>query len=203
MPSTAARPGLERSEEPRPQRSHWLALALTAIAAWPRSARRCSRPYILPAVEGVKSRTSVVEQVPHQRCARRTCGRRPLHKAIIRSGPVAISATYKTDLLTAALLTAFGEPEGGIDALPRADPTPLIQAQTDVGSVDRLGPDRDHAIYGSGAGLRPRVDGVVVDPPPTQVVTARGERNVPLLIGTNRGVYSDESEHSFRLKANA
>lgn len=108
------------------------------------------------------------------------------HKAIIQSGPVAISAPYKPDILIAALLTALDEPEGGIDAFRRADATRLIQAQTDVGDFDHLGRDRDHAIDGSGAGLRPSVDGVVVHASPTQAVTARGERNVPLLIGTNQ-----------------
>jgi carboxylesterase type B len=49
-----------------------------------------------------------------------------------------------------------------------------------------LGRDRDHPIDGSGSGLRPSVDGVVVHASPSQVVTARGERNVPLLIGTNQ-----------------
>jgi para-nitrobenzyl esterase len=107
------------------------------------------------------------------------------HKAIIQSGPVAIAAPYKADLLTTALLSALGEPEGGIDTFRRADPTRLMQAQIDIGSIDQLGRDRDHAIDGTGAGLRPSVDGVVVHAPPTQVVTARGERNVPLLIGTN------------------
>ncbi len=108
------------------------------------------------------------------------------HKAIIQSGPVAIAPPYKPDMLTTALLAALGEPEGGIEAFRRADPTRLIQAQTDIGAIDQMGRDRDHAIDGSGAGLRPSVDGVVVHASPIQVVTARGDRNVPLLIGSNQ-----------------
>jgi para-nitrobenzyl esterase len=107
------------------------------------------------------------------------------HKAIIQSGPVAIAAPYKPDLFTTAVLTALGEPEGGVDALRAADPSLLIQAQIDVGSLEHLGRDRDHAIDGSGTGLRPSVDGVVVHGSPAQVVADRGDRNVPLLIGTN------------------
>jgi para-nitrobenzyl esterase len=107
------------------------------------------------------------------------------HKAIIQSGPVAIAPPYKPELTTDALLVALGEPEGGIDAFRGADPTRLIQAQTDIGAIDLLGRDRDHAIDGSGAGLRPSVDGVVVHNSPAQIVSARGDANVPLLIGTN------------------
>jgi para-nitrobenzyl esterase len=69
--------------------------------------------------------------------------------------------------------------------LCNADPARLVQAQIDVGDLNRLGRDRDHAIDGSGAGLRPSVDGVVVQASPRQAVTARGDRGVPLLIGTN------------------
>ena len=107
------------------------------------------------------------------------------HKAIIQSGPVAIAPSYKPDLLTTALLAALGEPDGGIDVFRRADPTGLVQAQTDIGSFNRLGRDRDNAIDGSGAGFRPSVDGVVVHASPAQVVTRRGDGNVPLLIGSN------------------
>ncbi len=108
------------------------------------------------------------------------------HKAIIQSGPVAIAPPYKPELLTQTLLEALGEPDGGIEALRQADPAQLIQAQVDIGDVDRLGRDRDHPIDGSGIGLRPSVDGVVVQATPRQAVSARGAGNVPLLIGTNR-----------------
>jgi para-nitrobenzyl esterase len=107
------------------------------------------------------------------------------HKAIIQSGAVAIAPPYKPELLTDALLDALGEPEGGIDAFWTADSARLIQAQIDIGSIDRLGRDRDHAIDGSGSGLRPTVDDVVIHASPTEVVAARRERSVPLLIGTN------------------
>jgi para-nitrobenzyl esterase len=107
------------------------------------------------------------------------------HKAIIESGPVAIAPPYKPDLLTTALLSALGEPDGGAEVLRNADAARLIQAQIDIGSLDQFGRDRDHAVDGSGAGLRPSIDGVVVHSSPTQVVAARGANNVPLLIGTN------------------
>jgi para-nitrobenzyl esterase len=107
------------------------------------------------------------------------------HKAIIQSGSVAIAPSYKPDFLTAALLSALGEPHGGIDTLRRAEATRLVEAQTDVGSLTRLGHDRDNAIDGSGAGFRPSVDGVVVRATPAQAITARGNRSVPLLIGSN------------------
>jgi para-nitrobenzyl esterase len=107
------------------------------------------------------------------------------HRAIIESGPVAIAPPYKPDLLTTALLVALGAPDGGIDEFRSAPPERLIQAQIDIGAIDQLGRDRDHALDGSGAVLRPSVDGVVVQSSPTQVVAARGDRNVPLLIGTN------------------
>jgi para-nitrobenzyl esterase len=107
------------------------------------------------------------------------------HKAIIQSGPVAIAPAYKPELLTTAVLAALGEPDGGVDALRTADTSRLIQAQIDVGSLEHLGRDRDHAIDGSGTGLRPSVDGVVVHGSPAQLAAARGDRNVPLLIGTN------------------
>jgi para-nitrobenzyl esterase len=107
------------------------------------------------------------------------------HKAIIESGPVAIAPPYKVEQLTDALFAALGEPDGSLDALRRAEPRQLIQAQIDVGGLDRLGRDRDHPIDGTGIGLRPSVDGVVVQRSPLQAVSARGQRNVPLLIGTN------------------
>jgi para-nitrobenzyl esterase len=107
------------------------------------------------------------------------------HKVIIESGAVAIAPPYKPELLVGELLAALGERDGGIDALRDADPERLIQAQIDIGDFDRLGRDRDHAIDGSGVGFRPSVDGVVVEASPRQAVTARGDRNVPLLIGTN------------------
>jgi para-nitrobenzyl esterase len=107
------------------------------------------------------------------------------HKAIIQSGPVAIAPPFKPELLTTALLAALGEPDGGIDAFRAADASRLIQAQIDIGSLELLGRDGDHPIDGSGAGLRPSVDGVVVHRSPTQVLAARGDTNVPLLIGTN------------------
>ena len=107
------------------------------------------------------------------------------HKAIIQSGPVAIAPLHKPELMTGELLAALGEPDGGIDTLRDAETSRLIQAQLDIGDLNRLGRDRDHPIDGSGAGLRPSVDGVVVQATPRQAVTARGGRNVPLLIGTN------------------
>ena len=107
------------------------------------------------------------------------------HRAIIESGPVAIAPPYKPELVVGELLEALGEPDGGIDALRKAEPARLIQAQVDMGDLNRLGRDRDHAIDGSGAGLRPSVDGVVVQASPRVAVTARGDRAVPLLIGTN------------------
>ncbi len=107
------------------------------------------------------------------------------HKAIVQSGPVAIAPLYKPELLTTELLTALGEPEGGIDALRAADPGRLVQAQVDIGDLNLLGRDRDHAVDGTGVGLRPSVDGVVVEASPRHIVIARGDRNVPLLIGTN------------------
>ena len=107
------------------------------------------------------------------------------HKAIIQSGAPAIAPPYKPDLLTTALLEALGDPSGGIDAFRTADPDRLVQAQIDTGSIELLGRDRDHAIDGSASGLRPTVDGIVVHSSPAQIVAARGERNVPLLIGTN------------------
>jgi para-nitrobenzyl esterase len=107
------------------------------------------------------------------------------HRAIIQSGPVAVAPPYKPDLLTTELLTALGEPAGGIETLRQADPARLIEAQTALDSINRFGRHRDYAIDGSGAGLRPSVDGVVVHSSPTDVVAARGERSVPLMIGTN------------------
>ena len=67
----------------------------------------------------------------------------------------------------------------------RADPAQLVEAQTAIGALERFGRDRDHAVDGSGGGLRPSVDGVVVHASPIEVVTARADENVPLLIGTN------------------
>jgi para-nitrobenzyl esterase len=107
------------------------------------------------------------------------------HKAIIQSGPVAIAPLYKPEFFADALLDALDSAGGGIDAFRRADPAQLVQAQVDVGSLEQFGRDRDHAIDGSGIGLRPSVDGVVVHASPLEVVTARGSANVPLLIGTN------------------
>ncbi len=108
------------------------------------------------------------------------------HRAIVESGPVAIAPPYKPEQLAADLLAALGEPDGGIDALRNADPDRIILAQIDLGDLTLLGRDRDHTIDGSGVGFRPSVDGVVVQASPRQAVTARGERNVPLLIGTNQ-----------------
>jgi para-nitrobenzyl esterase len=108
------------------------------------------------------------------------------HKAIIQSGPVAVAPPYKPELLTTALLAALGEPDGGVDTLRKADAARLIEAQTAVDSINRYGRHRDHAIDGSGTGLRPSVDGVVVHSSPTDVVGARRDRNVPLVIGTNQ-----------------
>src|SRR5829696_34974 len=107
------------------------------------------------------------------------------HKAIIQSGPVAIAPAYKPELLTDALLEALGARAGGLAAFRQADPAQLIEAQTTVGALEHFGRDRDHAIDGSGGGLRPSVDGVVVHASPLEVVAARADDNVPLLIGTN------------------
>ena len=106
-------------------------------------------------------------------------------RAIIESGPAAIAPPHKPELVTAELLDALGEPDGGIDALRDADPDRLIEAQIAMGDVNRLGRDRDHPIDGSGAGFRPSVDGVVVHASPRSVVAARGASSIPLLIGTN------------------
>ena len=94
------------------------------------------------------------------------------HKAIIQSGPVAIAPSDKPNLLTTALLVAPVSPTGALMS-SAAPPTRLVQAQTDVGSFNYLGRDRDNAIDGSGAGFRPSVDGVVVYASPAQAVTAR------------------------------
>ena len=107
------------------------------------------------------------------------------HKAIIQSGPVAIAPAHKPELLTDALLEALGAPAGGLAAFRQADPAQLVEAQTAIGALERFGRDRDHAVDGSGGGLRPSVDGVVVHASPIEVVTARADENVPLLIGTN------------------
>src|SRR5829696_1179625 len=107
------------------------------------------------------------------------------HKVIIQSGPVAIAPPHKPELMTEELLAALGEPGGGIDTLRNADVGRLVQAQVDIGDINRLGRDPDHPIDGSGVGFRPSVDGHVVQRSPREAVAARGERNVPLLLGTN------------------
>jgi para-nitrobenzyl esterase len=48
-----------------------------------------------------------------------------------------------------------------------------------------FGTDDDRPVDGSGLGFHPVVDGVVIPQPLIDTIAAKGNRNVPLLIGTN------------------
>jgi para-nitrobenzyl esterase len=96
-----------------------------------------------------------------------------------------VAPPYKPDLLTTELLAALGAPAGGIETLRAAEPARLIEAQAALDTISKFGRHRDYAIDSSGLGLRPSVDGVVVHSTPAEVVAARGDASVPLLIGFN------------------
>ncbi len=107
------------------------------------------------------------------------------HRAIIQSGPPGFAPPWRPELYTTELLAALGAPDGGIDALRAADAAALVQAQIDIGLIDRMGRDRDHPVDGTGVGPHPTVDGVVITATPAEAVRAKGAAAVPLLIGTN------------------
>ena len=107
------------------------------------------------------------------------------HKAIIESGAPGFVAPADPCKYAREILGALGDPDGGIDALRRADTEALVQAQIAVGLIDRLGRDADHPIDGSGTGPHPVVDGVVVTRTFVDALRDKGDNNVPLIIGTN------------------
>ena len=107
------------------------------------------------------------------------------HKAIIQSGAPGFGRLADPAPYTDAVLAALGRPGGGLEALRAATPEQLVQAQIAVGGIDRMGRDPEHPIDGSGDGPHPVVDGVVVTRTFVEALRDKGERNVPLIIGTN------------------
>jgi para-nitrobenzyl esterase len=107
------------------------------------------------------------------------------HKAIIQSGAPGFTALADPKPYVDGILTALGQPDGGIEALRAATPEALVQAQVSVGLIDRMGRDATHPIDGSGDGPHPIVDGVVVTRTFAEALRDKGAQNVPLIIGTN------------------
>ena len=107
------------------------------------------------------------------------------HKAIIQSGAPGFVAPTDSTRYASEILDQLGDPAGGIDALRAATPEQLVQAQIAVGLIDKLGSDPTRPIDGTGDGPHPIVDGVVVTRTFAEALADKGERNVPLVIGTN------------------
>ena len=107
------------------------------------------------------------------------------HKAIIQSGAPGFGRSIDPKGYTDGLLAALGRPDGGIDALRAATPDELVAAQLKVGNLELLGRDADHPVDATGDGPHPTVDGVVVTRTFVEAIREKGERNVPLIIGTN------------------
>jgi para-nitrobenzyl esterase len=108
------------------------------------------------------------------------------HRAIVQSGAAAFGPPHKPKAMTDMVLSALGDPAGGIDALRAADADALVAAQASVVDFTRLGLDADHPADGSGIGFHPVVDGTVIHQPVVDALAQKGEANVPLLVGTNR-----------------
>jgi para-nitrobenzyl esterase len=108
------------------------------------------------------------------------------HRAIVESGAPGFGELRDAAAMTDTLLAALGQPDGGLDALRAADGQSLIDAQTTLVPFDRMGTHEDHPIDGSGIGFHPVVDGTVIHKRVVDTLSAKGEANVPLLVGTNR-----------------
>jgi para-nitrobenzyl esterase len=108
------------------------------------------------------------------------------HKAIVQSGAAGFTSVPNPGSYAEAILGALGQADGGIEALRAASVESLVQAQNDVGLIDRLGRSSEHPIDGSGDGPHPSVDGVVVTRTFAEALAAKGADNVPLIIGTNQ-----------------
>ena len=107
------------------------------------------------------------------------------HKAIIESGAPGFGAPKDPQRYTDELVAALGHPGGGLDVLRAATPAELVAAQAKVGGLEQLGRDPGTPIDGTGDGPHPTVDGVVVTRTFVDAIREKGDRNVPLIIGTN------------------
>ncbi len=107
------------------------------------------------------------------------------HRAITQSGAPGFGAAHHAGVMTDALLAGIGQPDGGLAALLEVDGQTLIDAQSSLVPFDKMGTHADHPISGSGIGFHPVVDGTVIHHTVTDVLASKGERNVPLLVGTN------------------
>jgi para-nitrobenzyl esterase len=107
------------------------------------------------------------------------------HKAIIQSGAPGFGPPFRAEEYTRDLLAALGHPDGGVEALRAVTAEKLVDAQTAVGNLDKMGRDPDHPVSGSGAGSRPVIDGVVVTRSPAEAIIEKAGHNVPMIIGTN------------------
>ena len=110
------------------------------------------------------------------------------HRAIAQSAPAGFGPPSEDAASVAnAMLDAIGAPDGGVDALLKVDAAEILRAQTAaVGSGMRTIGDDAGSLGGSSLPFRPVVDGVVITRTARDALREKGERNVPLITGTNR-----------------
>jgi para-nitrobenzyl esterase len=101
------------------------------------------------------------------------------HKAISESGPARLGV--ETDAGTTALLDALGKPGGGIEALLAASPAELVAAREEL-MVEMVRQPRSLGQVRAG----PAIDGAAIPVGVPEALAAKGERNVPLIAGSNR-----------------
>ena len=106
-------------------------------------------------------------------------------RAIIQSGAPGFTALPEPGRFANDLLAVMGAPDGGIEALRAASADELVKAQASVGLLERLGRDAERPLDGTGDGPHPIVDGVVVTDTFVNTLRAKGDKNVPMIIGTN------------------
>jgi para-nitrobenzyl esterase len=112
------------------------------------------------------------------------------HRAIAQSGAAGWREPCQPERFAADIVAALGAPDPAaspLDVLRAASADELLTAQSAVVGVglDGFGDD-DHTMDGSGPGLHPVVDGVVITRHPAAALADKGSRNVPVIIGTNR-----------------
>jgi para-nitrobenzyl esterase len=108
------------------------------------------------------------------------------HKAIVQSGGPGYGAPQGMEDYVDAILSGIGAPDGGIDALHAASADELIAAQTAENTFGLWGSGGAYSADGAGRGIHPTVDGVVITRSISEALRAKGDRNVPLIVGTNR-----------------
>jgi para-nitrobenzyl esterase len=108
------------------------------------------------------------------------------HQAIAQSPAPGFGPPEYGEELCRALLDRLGR-GGSLDALLDASAQDIISAQAQIPLIGDTAVNslREGQLWGAGLGFHPSVDGVVLHDTVAGALAAKGDRNVPLIAGTN------------------